>query len=329
MATEQYANNSESILSVGISNTDLSLTVADGATFPSAGDFRILIEDEILKVTARSTNTLTVVRAQEGTTAVAHSGGVAVVQVLTRDSLLRVSSRIHTLSTYAGIPAASNEGGLVLLSNGVTIERDNGTGYTQFGPIWNIPRPPAVASWTAVNTGGATLTETAGVLRLNAPATSGNQRRIWHRAAPSPPYIITAMMIPEIHAAEFNMIGLGWREASSGKIMYATLYYVSGGSPGLRISSARAANETGGQTEYATHDNLLQRGAVWYQLEDDNTNRIIRYSQNGVNFITLHTRARTDFDGGAAVSPDQNFIFCDAINATFYVANTIFSWAVS
>jgi len=77
----QVKNRAISTLASGISDTDTSLTVTpgEGAKFPQPGNgFNITIDDEILKCTGRSTDTLTVTRAQEGTTAAAHSAGAAV-----------------------------------------------------------------------------------------------------------------------------------------------------------------------------------------------------------------------------------------------------------
>jgi hypothetical protein len=77
----QVKNRAVSTLASGIDNVVTSLTVAtgEGAKFPTPGNgFHITIDDEILKCTARTTDTLTVTRAQEGTTAVAHNAGAAV-----------------------------------------------------------------------------------------------------------------------------------------------------------------------------------------------------------------------------------------------------------
>jgi len=76
----QAKNRAISALATAITSTDTSLTVVtgEGAKFPSTFPFHITIEDEILRCTARTTDTLTVVRAQEGTTAAAHSAGVSV-----------------------------------------------------------------------------------------------------------------------------------------------------------------------------------------------------------------------------------------------------------
>ena len=71
-----FSNNARTTLASNISNSATTITVADGSVFPSltGGDiFYCTIDDgtnnEIVEVTARSGNTLTVVRAQDNTTA--------------------------------------------------------------------------------------------------------------------------------------------------------------------------------------------------------------------------------------------------------------------
>jgi len=80
MSFLKVANRAISTLASGISDSDLSLTVAtgEGALFPSTYPFHITIEDEILECTNRSTDVLTVTREAEGTTAAAHASGKAV-----------------------------------------------------------------------------------------------------------------------------------------------------------------------------------------------------------------------------------------------------------
>lgn len=90
----QFANNAATLLASGITNVATSLTVTTGAgtLFPSlsgAQFFYCTLEDtaglvrEIVKVTARSGDTFTIVRAQEGTTASAFSTGAKVEMRLT------------------------------------------------------------------------------------------------------------------------------------------------------------------------------------------------------------------------------------------------------
>lgn len=80
-----YANNAASTLAAGITNvaTTITLATGTGASFPAltGSDFfyATLIDNsnniEIVKVTARSTDTVTVVRGQESTAARAYSTG--------------------------------------------------------------------------------------------------------------------------------------------------------------------------------------------------------------------------------------------------------------
>lgn len=81
----KFTNNASSTLASGITNVATSLTVAsgNGALFPtlSAGDYfyctltNAIGTIEIVKVTARSTDTFTITRAQDGTSAAAWNTG--------------------------------------------------------------------------------------------------------------------------------------------------------------------------------------------------------------------------------------------------------------
>ena len=77
MATSflQVANRATTTLASTITADATSLSVASGAgaLFPSSGTFHITIDSEILACTSRSSDTLTVTRAQLGTTAVVHT----------------------------------------------------------------------------------------------------------------------------------------------------------------------------------------------------------------------------------------------------------------
>ena len=87
--TQMYANNAYSVLNGGIndSTTSIALSAGTGARFPTptGGDYFLLTligltgtsesSWEIVKVTTRSTDLLTVVRAQEGTAAASWLSG--------------------------------------------------------------------------------------------------------------------------------------------------------------------------------------------------------------------------------------------------------------
>ena len=98
MAFLKVKNRAVSTLASGISDSDLSLTVAtgEGALFPSTYPFHITIEDEILECTNRSTDVLTVTREAEGTTAAAHTAGKAVKLQITAGVIEQIETDFLT-----------------------------------------------------------------------------------------------------------------------------------------------------------------------------------------------------------------------------------------
>lgn len=90
MAFEKFNNKAASLLDGSITSGALTLAVDSASTFPTAGDFRIIIDDELFTVTAVSTNTFTVTRGVEGTTPAAHSDNAPVTHILTSASLMNL-----------------------------------------------------------------------------------------------------------------------------------------------------------------------------------------------------------------------------------------------
>lgn len=88
-------NFAYSTLNGGVLIGDLSIVVTTGANFPATGNFMLVIWDqayanpsfdatrELVLCTARSTNTITITRAQEGTSAKAWNSGDKVAHVYT------------------------------------------------------------------------------------------------------------------------------------------------------------------------------------------------------------------------------------------------------
>lgn len=100
---ELWANNAGSVLAAGITDVAASFAVqaGHGARFPSptGGDFfHLTIDDgsniEIVRVTARATDTLTVVRGQQGTTPTAFSAGARAELRLTAASLTEFTENL-------------------------------------------------------------------------------------------------------------------------------------------------------------------------------------------------------------------------------------------
>lgn len=115
-----YTNNAISTLAASITNTATSFSVASGqgALFPnptSPDIFYATLYDnagniEIVKVTARSTDTLTVVRGQDGTTGRAYSAGDKIELRLTKAVLDQL--KLDATSSYLPLSGGQMTGAL-------------------------------------------------------------------------------------------------------------------------------------------------------------------------------------------------------------------------
>ena len=80
---EKFVNDPGTALSVGCTSSATTITVVNASGYPTTGNFRIKIDDELMIVTSVSGAVWTVTRGAESTTATAHAGGTAVNHVFT------------------------------------------------------------------------------------------------------------------------------------------------------------------------------------------------------------------------------------------------------
>jgi hypothetical protein len=275
-------------LSADILSTDTSIDVDDGSVFPSTGDFRILIGSELMLVTARSTNTLTVVRGIEGTTAASHSNADGVFQSLT----------VGALKQYG---------------------RDNSPGFDGSRPPFRLLDAGSTidsSDFSVVNASTSTITDQDGSIILRKASTSGQDLTLLARSYTAPKTVIVAMRAfwPTIANARV-MAAVGFRESATGKLVFICLeantttlpaingYYYS--SPTVEAAARRLGKTF---TQYSPE--------LWFKATDDGTN-ITFYVGDGVNWVNYLTVARTDDFTSA---PDQlifgassNTSSCDTI----------------
>ena len=141
--TRKYSSISvQTTLASGISNSATSMTVATGAGAAllggvtlSAGNidtFSVAIDpdtinEEIVFVTANSSDTFTIVRGQSGTSAISHSGGATIKHVFVSEALNAFEAGLNEtipLNTQTGTTytlVAGDAGDLVTLNNASAI----------------------------------------------------------------------------------------------------------------------------------------------------------------------------------------------------------------
>ncbi len=136
---EQFANNAASTLNGAINNSTTTIVVAtgEGSRFPSVGNFRLMIgldpfTAEIVLATARTTDTITVIRGQESTSAQSWGNGTAVTHIVTagaieqiRTQFVTVGDELYTTKTVSIDPSA-------------TVASSHGDGYSKLFVNGNI-----------------------------------------------------------------------------------------------------------------------------------------------------------------------------------------------
>jgi hypothetical protein len=159
--TRLYSSISvETTLASGISNVATSMTVAagtgtsllGGVTITSGDQFTVALDpdtanEEIVFITASSTDTFTIDRAEAGTSGIAHSSGATVKHVLTSDDLTFYTTGVATAN--AAVPKTT-----------LTT-----TGDTFYASAANTPARLAIGST------GQVLTVAAGIPSWATPTT--------------------------------------------------------------------------------------------------------------------------------------------------------------
>jgi hypothetical protein len=154
--SEVFNNFAAVTLSANATSGATSLTVAGAySSLSASGNYRILVDAEILIVTARSGNTLTVERGQEGTSAVSHSSGAQVLPIVTAGALTALALAAQTSNiqevaspgTFAAAPGMSIYVDPDTVGGNVTIQPAGvGAGQSFSVKVWGT------------NTGGYTVT---------------------------------------------------------------------------------------------------------------------------------------------------------------------------
>jgi hypothetical protein len=155
----KLSNNAFGTLASGINSsaTSITLTTGQGARFPTlgAGDYfyATLVDTsnnlEIVKCTARSTDVLTVTRAQENTTARAYSTGDRIEIRLTAQTFLDAA---------APYPSQTGNSGKFLKTDGTNVS-------------WDVVTPAAVSNQTNTSTGAFDLPSGTTAQRPGSPTT--------------------------------------------------------------------------------------------------------------------------------------------------------------
>jgi len=137
--TRKYSSISvETTLASGISNSATSMTVATGTGSALLGGVTLAagnvdqfcvaldpdtINEEIVFITAVSSDTFTIVRNQSGTSAISHSGGATVKHVLVSDDLNFYTTGVATANAAVPKSTVTTKGDILVATASSTVSR--------------------------------------------------------------------------------------------------------------------------------------------------------------------------------------------------------------
>lgn len=288
---ERFANDAESILSAAVTAGAGSISVQNAVDFPTAGDFRIIIDNEIMIVTAVSGSTFTVTRGAESTSDTNHVDGSQVAQIITKDSLKRYMADWGNPLTdvVSGFPHQLQDASDVLLTT------------TDF-------------AWT--NQGSATdVAQSNGGILFTIDSAGTDSARLYLRTLTAPWKVTCAL----------THLWLGGSTPSMGMCVVDNTVgnFKAWGPQG--IASYKRNRWTNTTTVGATQQDFTSFGSrskIWLQIEDDNTDHFFRISMDGVNFLTVAQETRGTF----TITPDRVGLFLNNLNTGQDMLVNLHSW---
>jgi hypothetical protein len=313
MAKQLYVNSPAvaPTLAGSILAGDTQATISDASFLPAVGNVTALIESELVLITARTGNVLTIARAQEGTTAAAHAAGVPMYFPLT-DAALR-SLGVQALN---GVQATTRRGINLIAANGVqaVIADDAANDWSSVtlsetliggGLIY----PPSALTWSWANQGGAVRKASGSGIVIESPPSTTDTLNVLYRPMPTPPFTVTALIHGLMPSDAYPNYGLVLHNTTTGA---AQTFGLSKDGSTIRFKNWSAL---AGSNNDAFTINMLSHifQPLWLQVSDDGSaNRTYRLAIDGVNFVQVYQTTRTSY-----LTPNAVGFYVDArISAT-------------
>jgi hypothetical protein len=285
---EKFSNNASSTLDGSVNSTTTSVTVNDASDFPDDGDFRIIVGNELMKVTSVASNTFTVERGSEGTTANTHNDDDSVYQIITADSVMRKFK--NEILYFDEKP----------LYHSITDESGNTL---------------TVSDFTWLNQGNSVATDVHGTIYLEVEDDGNSNIQGLEIDTPNVAYTATVgvrtclFQGPASGLEGYPQVLIFIRDSSSGKLTvlasvyrgYTTAFQVANWSSVSNFSS-----DLNGLNQYTSSED------VWLRIEDDDTDFNFYISSDGVNWASVGSVGRTSF----LSSPDKVGIACNSTAMT-------------
>ncbi len=322
---ERYTTLGQSTLNGSYTSGGSTLTLTSAASFPSAGNFRFRIENEIFKCTGVSGAVLTVVGAQEGTSAANHPNGAAVTEVLTASALDAIRADIVQSGVTSSLPASDKAGNLYLPTDGSFISRDTGSVIERWGLIRKVGFQP-LSGLTWINQGTALADDNGGMLTLHDTYVSDTGIKILKKAATGSTFTFTAWLLFTEFQLNYHRAGILLRESSSSK-MHSINTSSNAGAAALVIERWTDDQNLAATMATVTPNSHIFTMGVWFRLTYDGTNILSYISGDGKVWALLNSTPKaTSF----TTAPNEIGIMLQSWqDGTYPIGISVISWLES
>ncbi len=293
----------------------MALTGGHGARLPAAGDFWLMTTSgtrRVFKVTARSTDTLTVTPAQDGTADGNLDSGAELkwtMDVSAWEQVLSERNRVITVSAFDALASTEyRNGDRIVLEDGVYEVVRSGGAWKYLYRGQKAFRPPS-ADWSWDNQASSTVDHTNGYPYLSTPKSSSVSLSAYYRTAPAAPYTIKALLKHDLSGAPPGTSGAGVNSGyglafrdSAGKLIDLRFSFAS---DGLSLSTNKWTNATtysAGYTSYASAVgnagspwDLVLRQEHWLAISNDDTDLKFYWSIDGRHWKLFDSHAKNNF----------------------------------
>lgn len=229
-----------------------------------------------------------------GTLGIAKGGTGQTAQTAAFDALAPTTTKgdliVHNGTDNIRV-AVGTDGQALIADSGETAGvrfGDAGSAYVADGIAFT---DPTTQTWTALNQGSGTYTEDTTNKRMTIleDGDGSADLRGWYASAPSAPYAIR-MHCKYWGNGASNMLAVGFRENSTGELHVI----IFGQATGVQFAVQKWNSATSVNSNYIAATTVLLM-PEWFKIEDNNTNRIISISDDGIVWTQIHSIGRTDF----------------------------------
>lgn len=312
---ERFKTRAETTLSADIDDAVTTVPVTSAAALISAGDYRIIIDDEVMKVTGVSSNDLTVVR---GASPASHTSGTAVKHILTAEGLQAHYEVDMCQKGLFGDAPTLPTGGMYF-----------STDCRRVIPAqWGVRplTPPAGVLDTWYNQQSATITILGGgALSLAAPSYDG-VIGYGYATAGTKTYTLGFNTVAAADTSR-ALAGIFWQRSATSKAVHVGMGYVTAKTHLFEVNYNASLTAGTGTNRYSL-TSLYGLGHYWVRTTyNDGTDALtFEMSINGFDWLLMYSTDGTTQMGGA---PDTVGIALSRIGTDPEMAMTAFHWGVA